>query len=75
MTDWVEYSNATEGKFADMRKKNGHPTPLNVKIWSVGNERSGRDYIHKVRDAGSSNEGNGFKYSGNLLRDSRRFDV
>jgi len=52
MSDWVEYSNATEGKFADMRKKNGHPTPLNVKIWSVGNERSGRDYIHKVRDAG-----------------------
>ena len=22
MSDWVEYSNATEGKFADMRKKN-----------------------------------------------------
>ena len=52
MSDWVEYSNATEGKFADMRKKNGHPIPLNVKIWSVGNERSGPDYIHKVRDAG-----------------------
>jgi alpha-N-arabinofuranosidase len=54
MTDWVEYSNATEGKFASMRKENGYPTPLNVKIWSVGNERSGRDYIHKVRDAGSA---------------------
>ena len=52
MTDWFEYSNATEGKFANMRKKNGHNTPLNVKIWSVGNERSGHDYIHKVRDAG-----------------------
>ena len=54
MTDWVEYSNATEGKFASMRKENGYPSPLNVKIWSVGNERSGRDYIHKVRDAGSA---------------------
>ena len=54
MTDWVEYSNATEGKFASMRKENGYPAPLNVKIWSVGNERSGRDYIHKVRDAGAA---------------------
>ena len=54
MTDWVEYSNASEGKFASMRKENGYPAPLNVKIWSVGNERSGRDYIHKVRDAGSA---------------------
>ena len=54
MTDWVDYSNTTEGKFASMRKENGYPDPLNVKIWSVGNERSGRDYIHKVRDAGSA---------------------
>ena len=54
MTDWVDYSNATEGKFASMRKENGYPAPLNVKIWSVGNERSGRDYIHKVRDAGAA---------------------
>ena len=54
MTDWVEYSNASEGKLASMRKENGYPAPLNVKIWSVGNERSGRDYIHKVRDAGSA---------------------
>ncbi len=52
MTDWVKYSNANEGKFAEMRKENGYFDPLNVKIWSVGNERSGRDYIHKVRDAG-----------------------
>lgn len=52
MINWVEYSNSNEGKFAEMRKYNGHPSPLNVKIWSVGNERSGREYIHKVRDAG-----------------------
>ena len=54
MIDWVKYSNANEGKFAEMRKENGYLDPLNVKIWSVGNERSGRDYIHKVRDAGSA---------------------
>ena len=52
MIDWVEYSNAEEGKFADMRKINGFPDPLNVKVWSVGNERSGIEYINKVRDAG-----------------------
>ena len=52
MADWVEYSNATKGKFAEMRKENGYSDPLNVKIWSVGNERSGLDYIHKVRDGG-----------------------
>jgi alpha-N-arabinofuranosidase len=33
-----------------MRKKNGHPEPFNVKFWSVGNERSGKAYIHRVRD-------------------------
>ena len=54
MSDWVEYCNATEGKFADMRKKNGHLAPFNVKVWSVGNERSGREYIHRVRDGGKA---------------------
>lgn len=54
MSDWVEYTNATEGKFAEMRINNGYPDPLNVKVWSVGNERSGREYIHKVRDAGKA---------------------
>ena len=52
MIDWVKYSNSTEGKFAEMRKDNGYPNPLDVKIWSVGNERSGIEYINKVRDAG-----------------------
>ena len=52
MSDWVEYCNETKGKFAELRKKNGYPDPLNVKVWSVGNERSGREYIHKVRDGG-----------------------
>jgi alpha-N-arabinofuranosidase len=48
--DWVAYCNATEGKFAAMRKANGHPEPFNVKFWSVGNERYDKAYIHRVRD-------------------------
>lgn len=50
MADWVEYCNATEGKFAEMRKQNGHPEPFDVKYWSVGNERHDTVYIHRVRD-------------------------
>lgn len=48
--DWVSYCNATEGKFAEMRKANGHNQPYSVKIWSVGNERYDKDYIRQVRD-------------------------
>ena len=48
--DWVAYCNATEGKFAGMRKANGHAAPFKVKFWSVGNERYDKDYIHRVRD-------------------------
>ena len=50
MADWVEYCNSSKGEFAEMRKSNGHAQPFNVKFWSVGNERSGKAYIHKVRD-------------------------
>ena len=50
MADWVEYCNATSGKFAEMRKSNGHSQPFNVKYWSVGNERGGKAYIERVRD-------------------------
>jgi len=50
MTDWLEYCNLTDGKFASLRKHNGHTAPHRVKFWSVGNERAGKEYIHKVRD-------------------------
>ena len=53
MIDWVKYSNSTEGKFAEMRKDNGYPNPLDVKIWSDGNERSGIEYIDKVKSENS----------------------
>ncbi len=50
MADWVEYCNSTTGQMAELRSKNGHPEPFNVKFWSVGNERSGKRYIDRVRD-------------------------
>jgi len=47
--DWVAYCNATEGKFAEQRKQNGHPEPFNVRFWSIGNERYDKAYIQRVR--------------------------
>ncbi len=41
MSDWVEYCNLPGGKWAKLRKENGHPEPFNVKYWSVGNENYG----------------------------------
>ena len=38
----VEYCNYTKGTFySDLRAKNGHPEPYNVKIWDLGNEVDG----------------------------------
>lgn len=51
MADWVAYCNAATGKFAQMRESNGHAQPFNVRFWSVGNERGGKAYIDRVRDA------------------------
>lgn len=40
--DWVEYCNGTMNTYwADLRKKNGHPEPYNVKYWGLGNEMYG----------------------------------
>jgi len=50
MADWVAYCNATEGEFAELRKRNGHPEPFRVRFWSVGNERYDEAYIRQVRD-------------------------
>ena len=41
MKQWVEYCNATEGEYAELRKVNGHEKPFNVKYWSIGNENYG----------------------------------
>ncbi|MCP4451735.1 MAG: alpha-N-arabinofuranosidase [Planctomycetes bacterium] len=50
MIDWVEYCNGRDGPFASLRIKNGQADPFDVTFWSVGNEREGQAYIHKVRD-------------------------
>lgn len=41
MSDWMEYCNLNVGKFAKMRKANGHDEPYHVKYWSIGNENWG----------------------------------
>lgn len=36
---WLEYMNSTQPTYwAEMRKKNGHPEPYNVKYIALGNE-------------------------------------
>jgi alpha-N-arabinofuranosidase len=40
--DWIEYCNGTgKSALADLRRKHGSQEPLNVKLWSVGNEVDG----------------------------------
>ncbi|HEV8271033.1 MAG TPA: alpha-L-arabinofuranosidase C-terminal domain-containing protein, partial [Chitinophagaceae bacterium] len=59
---WVEYCNYKGGTFySDLRAKNGHKEPYNVKIWDLGNEVDGmpwelghknaEDYIEIAREA------------------------
>ena len=45
MSDWVEYCNLNIGKYAIMRRENGHNDPYNVLYWSVGNENWGAHEI------------------------------
>ncbi|KAI5286724.1 hypothetical protein KEM54_006556 [Ascosphaera aggregata] len=36
---WVEYCNGTKDTYyANLRRKNGHPEPYNIKYWALGNE-------------------------------------
>lgn len=40
--NWVEYCNAPTGLYySDLRAKNGHPEPYQVKYWGLGNEIDG----------------------------------
>lgn len=40
--NWVEYCNAPQGLYySDLRAKNGHAEPYNVKFWGLGNEVDG----------------------------------
>ncbi|MGD8781045.1 MAG: alpha-L-arabinofuranosidase C-terminal domain-containing protein [Ignavibacteria bacterium] len=59
---WVEYCNYKKGTYySDLRIKNGHEKPYNVKIWDLGNEVDGApwelghknadDYVKIAREA------------------------
>jgi alpha-L-arabinofuranosidase len=59
---WVEYCNYKKGTYySDLRARNGHETPYNVKIWDLGNEVDGspwelgyknaEDYVKIAREA------------------------
>jgi alpha-N-arabinofuranosidase len=59
---WVEYCNYKKGTYySDLRAKNGHPEPYNIKIWDLGNEVDGspwelgyknaEDYVKIGREA------------------------
>jgi len=45
MCNWVEYTNGNRGEYAQMRRDNGIIEPMNVNIWSIGNENWGRHEI------------------------------
>lgn len=45
MSDWVEYCNQTQGRWARLRQANGHAEPFRVRYWSVGNENWGSHEI------------------------------
>jgi alpha-L-arabinofuranosidase len=60
--NWLEYCNYKKGTwFSDLRAKNGHPDPYNLKIWDLGNEVDGapwelghktaEDYVKVGREA------------------------
>ena len=59
---WVEYCNYKKGTYySDLRAKNGHEKPYNIKIWDLGNEIDGSpwelgyknvdDYVKIAREA------------------------
>jgi alpha-L-arabinofuranosidase len=60
--EWVEYCNYPGGTYySDLRAKNGHKEPYNIKIWDLGNEVDGSpwelghknadDYVKIAREA------------------------
>lgn len=43
---WVEYCNLNSGSYyPDLRVKNGHPKPYDIKLWDLGNEVDGSPWI------------------------------
>jgi alpha-N-arabinofuranosidase len=67
---WIEYCNSPAGSttLADQRAADGHPEPLNVKYWGVGNESWGcggnfdpEDYASEFRRYSAWNPSYGLK--------------
>jgi alpha-L-arabinofuranosidase len=51
-TYWVEYCNYKKGSYySDLRIKNGHEKPYNIKIWDLGNEVDGSPWELGHKDA------------------------
>ena len=49
----LEYCNHTSGTYwSDVRRKNGHSDPHNIKIWCLGNEMDGPWQIGAMNDRG-----------------------
>ena len=59
---WLEYCNYKKGTYySDLRARNGHPEPYNIKIWDLGNEvdgapwelghKSAEDYVKTAKEA------------------------
>ncbi len=49
--DQVQYFNgAADTPMGNLRARNGHPQPYDIKYWQVGNERGGPDYEAKLAD-------------------------
>lgn len=45
MQHWVEYCNANQGPYAQLRKDSGYEQPRKVNLWSIGNENWGQHEI------------------------------
>ena len=51
MCNWVQYTNGTSGDYSQLRIENGSIEPLDVRIWSIGNENYGAWEIgHKPKE-------------------------
>ncbi|CAF9925470.1 MAG: hypothetical protein ALECFALPRED_003144 [Alectoria fallacina] len=46
---WVEYCNGIRNtRYANLRRKNGHPEPYNIKYWALGNEMWGEWQVNQM---------------------------
>ncbi|CAL3972794.1 hypothetical protein PZA11_004181 [Diplocarpon coronariae] len=54
---WVEYCNGTKNTYyANLRRKNGHEEPYNIKYWALGNEMWGPWQVGQMTSADYSKQ-------------------